>query len=33
MIDDSARHRADSVSSAIQQKAPTFKPKTYKPPA
>ena len=33
MIDDSARHRADSVSSAIQQKPPTFKPKTYKPPA
>jgi hypothetical protein len=33
MIDDSARHRADSVSSAIQQKAPVFKPKAYKPPS
>ena len=33
MIDDSARHRADSVGSDIQQKPPTFKPKTYKPPA
>ncbi|MBA2685247.1 MAG: tetratricopeptide repeat protein [Gemmatimonadaceae bacterium] len=33
MIDDSARHRADSVGSTIQQKPPTFKPKTYKPPA
>ena len=33
MIDDSARHRADSVGSVIQQKPPTFKPKTYKPPA
>lgn len=33
MIDDSARHRADSVGSAIQQKPPTFKPKTYTPPA
>jgi hypothetical protein len=33
MIDDSARRRADSVGNAIQQKAPTFKPKTYKPPA
>jgi Tfp pilus assembly protein PilF len=33
MIDDSARRRADSVGSAIQQKAPTFKPKAYKPPA
>jgi hypothetical protein len=32
MIDDSARRRADSVGNAIQQKAPTFKPKTYKPP-
>ncbi len=32
MIDDSARHRADSVGSDIQQKPPTFKPKTYKPP-
>lgn len=32
MIDDSARRRADSVSNAIQQKAPTFKPKAYKPP-
>jgi Tfp pilus assembly protein PilF len=32
MIDDSARHRADSVGSAIQQKPPTFKPKAYKPP-
>ncbi len=32
MIDDSARHRADSVGSEIQQKPPTFKPKTYKPP-
>ncbi|MEP7086063.1 MAG: tetratricopeptide repeat protein [Gemmatimonadota bacterium] len=33
MIDDSARHRADSVGSTIQQKPPTFKPKTYKSPA
>jgi hypothetical protein len=33
MIDDSARHRADSVGSAIQQKAPIFKPKAYKPPS
>ena len=33
MIDDSARHRADSVGAAIQQKAPIFKPKTYKPPS
>jgi hypothetical protein len=33
MIDDSARRRADSVGSAMQQKPPTFKPKTYKPPA
>jgi hypothetical protein len=33
MIDDSARRRADSVGSAIQQKPPTFKPKAYKPPA
>jgi hypothetical protein len=32
MIDDSARRRADSVGSAFQQKPPTFKPKTYKPP-
>ncbi|MEO7038579.1 MAG: tetratricopeptide repeat protein [Gemmatimonadaceae bacterium] len=32
MIDDSARHRADSVGSDVQQKPPTFKPKTYKPP-
>jgi tetratricopeptide (TPR) repeat protein len=32
MIDDSARRRADSVGSAIQQKAPTFKPKAYKAP-
>jgi hypothetical protein len=33
MIDDSARHRADSVGAAIQQKAPIFKPKAYKPPS
>ena len=33
MIDDSARHRTDSVGSAIQQKAPVFKPKAYKPPS
>ncbi|MEP7065432.1 MAG: tetratricopeptide repeat protein, partial [Gemmatimonadota bacterium] len=32
MIDDSARRRADSVGNAIQQKAPTFKVKAYKPP-
>ena len=32
MIDDSARRRADSVGSVIQQKPPTFKPKAYKSP-
>ena len=32
MIDDSARRRADSVGSDVQQKPPTFKPKAYKSP-
>lgn len=32
MIDDSARHRADSVGRVITEKPPTFKPKAYRPP-
>ena len=32
MIDDSARHRADSVGNEVQQKEPTFKAKVYKAP-
>jgi len=32
MIDESARHRADSVGRVITEKPPTFKPKAYRPP-